>query len=223
MVRVKNSTNSDNANMAIPGPGKGRMLFTMSKHRFTTGFTAAFKGLKACTPPNPSKICSVLVAKYSNTWVDSSNGSSTTTERRLNRSWRMAPLKARSNSLLREMCPNDTSVLVTDVPIFAPMTIGIADRKGTTPAATIPTKIEVVKDELWTKLVVRMPTNNPMNGFAVVEISTSANPRPNNLNPAPIPSMAKKNRYNRQRIFPIVIAARYRPMKILPVECFMNG
>jgi hypothetical protein len=42
----------------------------------------------------------------------------------------------------------ETRVLVTVVPIFAPIIIGIAFSKFTTPPATKPTTMDVVVDEL---------------------------------------------------------------------------
>ena len=46
------------------------------------------------------------------------------------------------------MCPKDTIVLVTVVPMFAPITIGIAPASDKAPLLTIPTINEVVVEEL---------------------------------------------------------------------------
>ena len=62
-------------------------------------------------------------------------------------SWTTAADNARSNWADRLMCPSDTMVFVTDVPIFAPMTMGIAFSIGSVPAPTRATVIEVVEDE----------------------------------------------------------------------------
>lgn len=53
-------------------------------------------------------------------------GRRTRTDSQLNMSWTVAPAKARRNSFLLDECANETIVLVTDVPMFAPMTIGMA-------------------------------------------------------------------------------------------------
>ena len=87
---------------------------------------------------------------------------------------------ARLNSMLLPMWPSETSIAVMEVPMLAPMMMGMAmDRalagsSPMTPAATRPTVIEVVVDELWMMLVTRMPMHRPTNGFwARVWISTS--------------------------------------------------
>jgi hypothetical protein len=41
-------------------------------------------------------------------------------------SWTVAPAKALRNSFLSLACPRETIVLVTEVPILAPITTGIA-------------------------------------------------------------------------------------------------
>ena len=93
------------------------------------------------------------------------------------------------------MWPTETSVFVTLVPMLAPMTIGIAPLTSSAPPATRPTAIEVVVDELWTRLVARMPMKRPTKGLEVVVRSCSANPRPKNLKESPISVMLTKNPY----------------------------
>ena len=44
----------------------------------------------------------------------------------------------------------ETIVFVTDVPMFAPMTMGMAWGTWRMPEATMPTMMEVVVEELWT-------------------------------------------------------------------------
>ena len=44
----------------------------------------------------------------------------------LNMSWTVAPAKARRKSFLFVICPIETIVLVTEVPMLAPITIGMA-------------------------------------------------------------------------------------------------
>ena len=72
----------------------------------------------------------------------------TITASTLKKSWTVEAAKERRNSLLRLRCAIDTIVLVTDVQIFAPITIGIALPTVSTPPPTIPTTIDVVEEEL---------------------------------------------------------------------------
>ena len=55
-----------------------------------------------------------------------SRGKNTPAAMMLKRSWTVAPEKALLNSFLRDICVSETMVAVTDVPIFAPIIIGIA-------------------------------------------------------------------------------------------------
>ena len=91
------------------------------------------------------------------------------------------------------MWPAETSVFVTLVPILAPMITGMAVDTSSAPAATIATVIDVVVDELCTRLVASTPMKSPTNGFAVVMSNRSANPLPNSLIDAPIKLMLTKN------------------------------
>lgn len=61
-----------------------------------------------------------------------STGSSMMTVSQLNMSWTVAPAKARRNSSRFVDWASDTIVFVSDVPMFTPMTIGIAGRTGNT-------------------------------------------------------------------------------------------
>jgi hypothetical protein len=56
--------------------------------------------------------------------------------------------------------------------------MGIAFQIVRTPQATRPTKIEVVVEELCTRLVARIPINNPINELEVVFSNASAKPLP---------------------------------------------
>ena len=55
-----------------------------------------------------------------------SRGRRINTESQLKQSCTVAPAKARLKSFLLVICPIDTIVLVTDVPMLAPITIGMA-------------------------------------------------------------------------------------------------
>ena len=64
----------------------------------------------------------------------------------------------------RLMCPRLTSVLVTDVPILAPMMIGMAVATGIAPLPTNATTSDVVVDDDCTRLVTNTPTKSPIRG-----------------------------------------------------------
>ena len=66
------------------------------------------------------------------------------------------------------MCPKETIVDVTDVPIFAPIIIGTALRiSGKNPVATSPTTMEVVKLLDCVMAVPKIPMNKAINGWVV--------------------------------------------------------
>ena len=62
------------------------------------------------------------------------------------------------------------------------------------PLATSATVMDVVVDELCTRLVARIPMRSPMIGLEVVDSSCSANPLPKNLNAPLIRVMLTKNK-----------------------------
>ena len=66
----------------------------------------------------------------------------------LKKSCTVEAAKARLNSFPLFMCPTDTIVFVTVVPMLAPMIIGIAPEIPRAPLLTIPTIKEVVVEEL---------------------------------------------------------------------------
>jgi hypothetical protein len=92
------------------------------------------------------------------------------------------------------MCPKETIRFVTVVPMFAPITIGIAPATGKSPAPTSATTIEVVAEEDWMMLVTSIPKNNPTNGLAVECIKLSAKSLPISLNPKPKSLMLKRKK-----------------------------
>lgn len=100
------------------------------------------------------------------------------------------------------MCPNETMVLVTVVPMFAPMIIGtaLAIGKASPGAATSPTMSAVDTEELCTMVVARMPTISPMNGFSVAAKKLSSNPPPSDLKPSPKPFTPTRKTKRRTRI-----------------------
>jgi hypothetical protein len=67
------------------------------------------------------------------------------------------------------MCPNETIVLVSDVPMLAPITIGIAPSKLIVPAETRATTIVVVVELDCITAVAKRPINKLTNGFDVAD------------------------------------------------------
>ena len=75
-------------------------------------------------------------------------GKSKMTANTLKKSCTVAAAKARLNSLPRFIWPIETIMLVTVVPIFAPIIMGIAPLKFNAPLLTMPTIRDVVVEEL---------------------------------------------------------------------------
>ena len=111
---------------------------------------------------------------------------------RLKKSCIVAPAKARWNSVRRFMEVMATMVLVTVVPMLAPMMMGTALVTVSAPPATMPTTIEVVLDELWISEVASRPIIRPITGLVVVAISCSLNPLPSILKAAPNRAIAHR-------------------------------
>ncbi len=85
-------------------------------------------------------------------------------------------------------------MLVTEVPILAPIIIGIALATFKTPPPTRPTTMDVVEEEDWIREVARIPINKPTSGLVVVCIRLVASPLPNIFRDVPIISRLKTNR-----------------------------
>ena len=113
----------------------------------------------------------------------------------MKKSWTVATLNARRNSSLRPMWASEAIVFVTVVPMLAPMINGtaLATGIGFSGAATNPTIIAVVTDELCTRVVVKMPIMRPTNGFSVAAKNESSTPSPSARKPAPRPLTATRN------------------------------
>ena len=79
--------------------------------------------------------------------VASSRGSITATLQTLKKSCIVAPAKANRNSFVRRRNPSEARVLVTVVPMLAPMIIGTASSSDSDPAPTSPTIVDVVTDD----------------------------------------------------------------------------
>lgn len=99
------------------------------------------------------------------------------------------------------MWASDTTVAVTVVPMLAPMTIGTAlDRgNGFSGAATRATIIDVVTDELWTRVVAKRPTTRPTKGFSVAVKNDWMTSSPRSLNPSPRPLTPRRKTKRRPK------------------------
>ena len=84
-------------------------------------------------------------------------------------------------------------MLVTEVPILAPIIMGMALATFNTPPPTNPTTIEVVEEDDCIRDVARVPMNNPTSGLVVVWISVVDIPFPNILRELPINSRLNMN------------------------------
>ena len=142
----------------------------------------------------PNKSVPRPVAAFSINPKANSSGSKIITDNTLNISWCVAAEKARLNSFPLLMCPIDTIVFVTVVPMFAPIIIGIAPDNVSAPVLTIPTIREVVVDELWNNVVANIPTKRAIKGLLVVVIIWFAKSPPNSLIPLESPLIPTKNR-----------------------------
>jgi hypothetical protein len=91
--------------------------------------------------PNPEAV-------FSSSPKALSIGNSKITANTLKKSCTVAAENARLNSFPRLICPMETIILVTVVPILAPIIMGIAPPKFNAPLLTIPTINAVVVDEL---------------------------------------------------------------------------
>ena len=97
---------------------------------------------------------------------------------RLNVSCTEDAAKALRNSNFRVMCPSETILAVTVVPILAPMIMGMAPFNPREPLLTIPTIRDVVVEELWKRTVARIPIKSATNGSLVVVRTAFAKPPP---------------------------------------------
>ena len=142
--------------------------------------------------PNQLAVFSNIPKKYS-------IGNKTKTANKLKKSCIVAAWNARLNSFPLCMCPIETNVLVTVVPIFAPIIIGTAPDNVTVPDPTIATINEEVVEELWNNVVAKIPIKRATNGFPVVDITCCAKSPPNNLIPLESPLIPTKNKYKAKK------------------------
>ena len=130
-----------------------------------------------------------------------SSGNNISTANILKKSCTVDAAKARLNSFPRLICPIETIVFVTVVPMFAPMIIGIAPVKVMAPPETIPTMRDVVVEELWNKVVAKIPINSEIKGSPVAVMMPFAKSPPNCFMPEERPLIPTRKRY-KDRITP---------------------
>mmetsp|Transcript_16940 Transcript_16940/g.53398 ORF Transcript_16940/g.53398 Transcript_16940/m.53398 type:complete len:208 (-) Transcript_16940:15-638(-) len=146
-------------------------------------------------------------AMWRSTWVIASMGSNRATVRMLKQSCTVAPAKARRYSSLLPKCARLTMVFVTDVPMLAPMIMGIALSTFIRPAAVMVMMIDVLVDEDWTRTVARMPITRPAKGLLKISLFRNVCPAvlpPSTLKAFPIRPRDIMKRYssaNTQTIF----------------------
>jgi hypothetical protein len=104
--------------------------------------------------------------------------------------------------------------LVTVVPIFAPITIGIELERLSAPLLTMPTIKEVVVEELWKRTVLKTPIKRAIKGFFVAVKIDSATPDPICLIAEDIPLIPTKKRY-------IAAKTPIRVKRVLKVSLFI--
>merc|ERR1719427_295341 len=93
-------------------------------------------------------------------------------------------------------------VLVTEVPMLAPMMIGMAGRTGRIPEATMETVMEVVVEELWRRTVPNKPIIKPVIGLlsTAFDVNTSlAALPPSNLKASARNPREQMKRYKRPK------------------------
>lgn len=90
----------------------------------TGALTDALIGLFHSLPDDPTSKPEIPLAMPEIRPVASSSGRSKATAKKLKKSWTVAAAKARLNSADARRCARDTSVLVTVVPMLAPMISG---------------------------------------------------------------------------------------------------
>ncbi len=96
-----------------------------------------------------------------------SMGKSTITDSQLNISWTVAAAKARLNSFRSVACINETIVLVTEVPIFAPITIGIAWRTLITKSSVI------IREAFASQSKSTYNRNQPLSPLSMLKLMSS--------------------------------------------------
>ena len=153
---------------------------------FVTGSMTTFNGLVKVTPPAFWKISVRNTAAFSIIWKASSRGRNTTIVNKLKKSCIVAAVNALLKSSFLVTKVRETRTFVIVVPMFAPITIGMAASMDITPLPASPTINEVVVDELWIILVTRIPVKRPAKGLEYKLISCSAKSLPNSLKEVPV-------------------------------------
>ena len=179
-----------------------KYTISLSKLNFWRNFapdlTASFIGLLAWSTSMLSIFPNIFNANHSDVlcsgWKSISIGKTIITAKILKKSWTVEAAKALLNSVPLFMCPTDTIVFVTVVPMFAPIIIGIELAIVRLPLLTIPTIKDVVVDELWKSTVAKIPMNNAIKGSLVVVNTVSAKSEPIRFIADDIPAIPTKKR-----------------------------
>lgn len=130
---------------ATTGPRPSSMPLTSSMGGLVSGFMKFMPPMDML--PLPRNGFTTSADNFCSGWKNISKGRKMTTETRLKKSCTVAAAKARRNSLPSRTWPRETRVLVMVVPIFAPITMGMAMPTGR-PPATSATIMDVTVEEL---------------------------------------------------------------------------
>mmetsp|Transcript_63385 Transcript_63385/g.117894 ORF Transcript_63385/g.117894 Transcript_63385/m.117894 type:complete len:226 (-) Transcript_63385:18-695(-) len=135
--------------------------------------------------------------------VAASTGRSTQTVRMLKQSCTVAPANARRYSSLSPIWNIDTIVFVTDVPMFAPIIMGIAFFTSMRLLALMLIMIEVLVEDDWTNTVDKTPNTRPAIGLSNISLLRNTCPAvgpASTSNALPITPSAIMNKYRRKAI-----------------------
>ena len=86
-----------------------------------------------------------------------------------------------------------TMVLVTEVPMLAPITMNTAEFTESSFAPTREMMMEVVVDEDCTSTVARMPIMTPLMGLSTTSNILAESLPPSSLNPVPMTESTSRN------------------------------
>mmetsp|Transcript_68764 Transcript_68764/g.143607 ORF Transcript_68764/g.143607 Transcript_68764/m.143607 type:complete len:208 (-) Transcript_68764:230-853(-) len=174
-----------------PRLSESMTLLLDSMNKSTMGPTTSFTGESVSSPSMSSARAEAIVSMG---WKSSSMGKRSPTDIRLNMSCTVAPAKALSNSNRSPAWPIDTMVLVTVVPMLAPMMMGTAGRTWSPPAETKATTMDVLVEEDCTITVASTPTIKAARLFGMSRSVFPAPLPPNTLKALPINSMPTRKK-----------------------------
>mmetsp|Transcript_5006 Transcript_5006/g.10059 ORF Transcript_5006/g.10059 Transcript_5006/m.10059 type:complete len:208 (-) Transcript_5006:166-789(-) len=167
--------------------------------RLVSGETIFLRGPFHLSPSRTSAFFTIARVKAMRYFVIHSIGRSTRTAKRLKQSCTVAAAKANLSSSAFPRKPMDTIVLVTEVPMLAPMMMKIAILTSRTLAPTRDTTIEVVVELDWTKTVAIIPMHKPAIGFSTPPIRLPVLQEPTILAEVPKRSRPKRKKYRKNK------------------------